>query len=265
MPKNSKKNDKETAASTEPVVPQPPPKPTIADLGEQHFDAQQKFERATNQANLEAYKTLLAAYRDYATELYDAQQEFEEYAFEAYQNYLAKLAQISGSEVGQEAGTAQYWEFVRLTTALAGEGGWRGSVEKAYHELLNTFVSTESQPDSLLRQTAAYRTYVEQLTAAWKQAEPIQRQAEQAYMAYAKDQKDGFTKEQTAFESAYQDYLKDLNQAYVRSNLEQRTAVATSNYLTKAEESSKHSQTIYADAAKGLSETQENLVRGLQP
>ncbi len=260
MSKNSKKADKETAPSIEPVAP--PAKPTLADLGEQHSDAQQKFERATSQANLEAYKTLLGAYRDYATELYNAQNEFEGYAFEAYQNYLARLAQISGSE---ETSNAHYWEFVRLTTSLATEGGWRESVEKAYRELVNSFTATESQPDALVRQTAAYRAYVDQLTAAWKQAEPIQRQAEQAYMACAREQKDGATKAQTAFESAYQDYLNDLNQAYVRSNLEQRTATATSNYLTKAEESCKHSQTTYADAAKGLSETQENLVRSLQP
>jgi hypothetical protein len=264
MSKNSKKADKETAPSAEPVAPQLPPKPTIADLGEQHSDAQQKFERTTNQASLEGYKTLLAAYRDYATELYNAQHEFEGYAFESYQNYLARLAQISGTDVGQEASNAHYWEFVRLTTELASEGGWRESVEKAYRELVNTFASTESQPDVLVQQTAAYRAYVEQLAAAWKQAEPIQRQAEQAYLACAREQKDGFTKEQTAFEAAYQDYLKDLNQAYVRSNLEQRTATATSNYLTKAEESCKQSQTSYADAARGLSETQENLVRSLQ-
>jgi len=265
MQKNSKKNDKETAASTDPATPQPSPKPTIADLGEQSYEAQQKYERATNQASLQVYNALLAAYRDYATELYNAQHEFEGYAFEVYQKYLARLAQTSSPNVDQESGSPHYWEFVRLTTTLWGEEGWRESVENAYRELLNTFALMQNQTDSVVQQTAAYRAYVEQLTDAWKQAEPIQRQAEQAYMAYARDYKDGLTKEQAAYESAYQDYLKDLNQAYVRSDLEQRAAAATQNYLTKAEEACKQSQSAHADAAKGLIERQENLLRNAQP
>lgn len=265
MPKNSKKNDKETAASTDLIVPQSSAKRTIADLGEQSYEAQQKYERATSQANLQAYTTLLTAYRDYATELYDVQQEFEGYAFEVYQKYLAKLAQTSSPNPEQESGSPHYWEFIRLTTTLWSEGGWRGSVEKAYRDLLNTFAATENQPDSVVRQTAAYRAYVEQLTEAWKLAEPIERQAEQSYLAYARDYKDGLTKEQTAFEAAYQDYLKELNEAYVRSDLEKRSAAATRSYLTKAEEACKQSQSAHAEATKGLIEIQENLLRDVQP
>lgn len=265
MPTNSKKNDKEKAASTEPVAPQPSAKPTIADLGEQSYEAQQKYERATNQANLQAYNTLLTAFRDYARELYNVQHEFEGYAFEVYQKYLATQAETSSPNVDQESGSPHYWEFIRLTTTLWGKGGWRESVEKAYRDLLNAFASTENQPDSVVRQTAAYRAYVEQLTEAWKLAEPIQRQAEQAYLAYARDYKDRLAEEQTAFESAYQDYFKDLNQAYVRSDLEQRTAAATRNYLRKAEEACKQSQSAHADAAKGLIGRQESLLRNVHP
>jgi len=262
MPKNS---DKETTTSTVPVDPQPPSRPTTADLGKQYSEAQQKFERATNDANLDAHNTLLTAYRDCATELYNAQHEFEGHALEVYQKYLAKLSQLSGSDAAGETGNDHYWEFVRLTAELGSEDGWRGSVEKAYRDLMKALASTENQAESVIQQAEAYRAYVEQLTEAWKQAEPTQKQAEQAYLAYVEDCKDGLKQGQTALESAYEDYLKDLNQAYVRSDLEQRASAATGNYLAKAREAWKLSRSIHTDATNGLIETQENLLRNVQP
>jgi hypothetical protein len=262
MPKNS---DKETTTSAGPEGPQPSSRRTTADLGKQYSEAQQKFAGATNDANLDAYNTLLTAYRDYATELYNAQHEFEGYALEVYQKYLAKLSQASGSDVAGETGNDHYWEFVRLTTELSGEGGWRESVEKAYRDLMKAFALTKDQADSVIRQAGAYRAYVEQLTEAWKQAEPTQRQAEQAYLAYVEDCKEGLKQGQTALESAYQDYLKDLNQAYVSSDFEQRASAATGNYLAKAREAWKLSQSLHTDATNGLIETQENLLRNVQP
>ena len=259
MPKNSKGNDKETVASADPEGPQPSSQYTTADLGKQYSEAQQKFERATNDANLDAHNTLLTAYRDYATELHNAQHEFEGFALEVYQNYLAKL--IQSPDVAGDAANDHFWEFVRLTTELSGEGGWGDSVEKAYRDLLKAFALTENQADAAVRQAEAYGVYVEQLTEAWKQTEPKQKQAEQAYLAYVKNFKDGLTQGQAALDSAYQDYLKDLNQAYLRSDLEKRASAATKTYLAKAQEAWKQSQSVQADAAKELIESQENLLR----
>ena len=262
MSKNSKGKDNETTASADPEVLQPSTQYTTAELGKQYHEAQQKFERATNDANLEAHNTLLSAYRDYATELYNAQHEFEGYALDVYQKYLAKLSQASAAD---ETGKDHYWEFVRLTTELSGEGSWLESAEKAHSELMKTFASTQNQADSANLQAEAYSVYVEQLTEAWKKAEPTQRQAEEAYLAYIAECKDGLKQGQTALESAYQDYLKDLNQAYVRSDFEQRASAATGNYLAKAREAWKLSQSTHTDATNGLIETQENLLRKVQP
>jgi hypothetical protein len=262
MPKNPKGNDAETTAA-KPAL-QPATQTTTADFGKQYVEAQQKFANVTNEASLKAHNTLLTAYSEYVTELGNAQREFEGYALEVYQSYLAKLSQISGGE-SSGGGRDRYWDFVRLTTELYSEGGWRASVEKAYAELLKAFAPTENPADAATRQTEAYRVYGEQLTQAWKEAEPTQKQAAEAYEAFVKDCQSGLAQDQTALESAYQDYLKDLNQAYIRSGCEKRAAAASKTYLAKALEACKQSQGAHTDAAKGLIDTQEKLVRSVQP
>jgi len=261
----AKNTGKEKATSAGQEVHEPASPQTTADLGKQYSEAQQKFERATNDAKLDAHNTLLTAYRDYATELYNAQHEFEGQALDVYKKYLAKLSQAVGSDVGGEAGNEHYWEFVRLSTELSGEGGWSDSVEKAYRELMKSWASTESEDEPAFRQAEAYRAYVEQLTEAWKKAEPTQRQAEKEYLAYIEDCKNALKQGQTDVESAYQDYLQDLKQAYLRGDFEKRISTATGNYLAKAREAWKQSQSIHADATNGLIETQENLLRDVQP
>ena len=265
MSKKSKMNNKETADSTQSKVLPPSSESTTADLGRQYGAAQQKFERTTNEANLEAYKTLLTAYRDYAAELHNVHQDFEGHALEVYQNYLTRLSQAWAPGVAGETGSDHFWEFVRLATELSGAGGWRDTVEKAYRELLETFAVTESPADSVARQAEAYRVYVEQLSEAWKEVEPKQKQAEQAYLDYVRDYEDGLAQGQTALESAYKDYLKELDEAYVSCEFEERAAAATKDYLEKAQQAYKQSQSVHADAAKGLIETQETLLRNVQP
>jgi hypothetical protein len=265
MPKNPNKNNGKTAASSESPSPEPSSQPTTADLGKQYSEAQQKFERTTNEANLEAHNTLLNAYREYATELQNMQHDFEGHALEVYQKYLANLSEAAGSDTARKAGNDHYWEFVRLTTELSGEGGWLESAQNAYRDLLKTLAQTATQADAVVQQAEAYRVYVEQLTKSWKDAEPVQRRAEEAYLAHIKEYNEGLAQGQTALESAYQEYLRDLNQAYVRSDFEQRASAATKNYLAKAQEASKQSQSVQSDAAKGLIETQENLLRHIQP
>jgi hypothetical protein len=264
MPKNTKRKDGETVAPVEPEDVQPSSQDTTGDPGKQYNDAQQQFARTTNEADLKVHNILLNAYREYVTRLHDSQHEFEGYALEAYQNYLAKLYQASGPGVAGDTGNDHYREFVRLTTELSTQSGLRESAEGAYRDLAATFALTENQADVVVRRAEAYRAYVEHLTEARKQAEPVQRQAEQAYWAYVRDWKDGVAQGKTALESAYQDYLNDLNEAYVRSDLENRASAAAKNYLATAEEACKQSQTVHEDAAKALIETQEQVLRNVR-
>lgn len=237
-----------------------------ADLGLARLQgqAQRQFEQTLREGELLLHRALLEAQRNYGSRLQEAQRDLEGLVLGAYQNYLSALTDASAATAANERGADAYEEFVRSTTELSSQGAFGKAVQDAYEALASSVTAAAApQGGGLVDSAESYRRFGDTLTEAWKQAQGHHDRAAQAYAACVAAWKEGAEQRQHDIGAAYQAYVDNLKEAYIRSDVEGRAASAAKDYAATAEEAWKRAQAAYSDAVIALVNAGKSIAEGL--
>jgi hypothetical protein len=227
----------------------------------EHTETHQQFTAAMVEAQMSMHKGILDAHRQYAESLQQAQRDLEQLAADAYQRLLA--AHVGSSAASSSAAAAQQ-EYVRVISSLAGQTDFADEVVSAHRELVAALREAESAPDAVQRVSAAYRKYWERLESSWKAAQEKYERAGKAYMAMISAYGDDLLRQQQDFKSAFETYVKQLEDAFAHSDFANRATTAAKSYKTALDEAWSHGRSLYMDAAAALLESQKKLVESIR-